>query len=132
MVKQGSDVILMITAVPSRIPHPFTAGFGPAWAAVEAMARTFAAELGPHGVRVICLHSAGSPEAQRSIEKTMTTKPELARRVEGWNQRSASRNLLNKWPTLEEVGNMAAFMASNKAGVTTGTTVNLTGGMVND
>jgi enoyl-[acyl-carrier-protein] reductase (NADH) len=39
---------------------------------------------------------------------------------------------LGKWPTLEDVENMAAFMASDKAGATTGATVNLTGGMVND
>ena len=132
MVKQGSGVIMMITAVPSQIPYPFTAGFGPAWAAVEAMSRTLAAELGPFGVRTICLHSAGSPEAAKSIEKTFTSSSQLAKRSEGWNQRSASRNLLNKWPTLQDVGNMAAFYASDRAGVTTGTTVNLTGGMVND
>ena len=38
---------MMIMAVPSRIPYPFTAGFGPAWAAVESMSRVLAAELGP-------------------------------------------------------------------------------------
>lgn len=132
MVRQGSGVIMMITAIPARIPYPFTAGFGPAWTAVEAMARTLAAELGPHGIRTICLHSSGSPDAEQSIEKTMTNNPELTERMDGWNQRWAYRNLLNKWPTLEDVGNMAAFMASDKAGVTTGATVNLTGGMVND
>lgn len=35
--------------------------------------------------RTVCLHSAGSPEAQKSIEKTLTTNPELARRAEGWS-----------------------------------------------
>jgi NAD(P)-dependent dehydrogenase (short-subunit alcohol dehydrogenase family) len=132
MIRQESGVIMMITAVPSRIPYPFTAGFGPAWAAVESMSRVLAAELGPYGIRTVCLHSAGSPEAAKSIEKTLTKNPELVKRSDGWNQRSASRNLLNKWPTLEDVGNMAAFFASDKAGVTTGATINLTGGMVND
>ena len=41
-----------------------------------------------------------------------------------------SRNLLGRGPTLEEVGNMAAFLASDLAGATTGTTVSLTAGMV--
>src|SRR4249920_2343093 len=36
---------------------------GCAWAAVEAMLRLLAAELGPHGVRTVCLHSAGSEGA---------------------------------------------------------------------
>jgi 3-oxoacyl-[acyl-carrier protein] reductase len=53
MVKQGSGVILMITAVPSHMPFPYTAGFGPAWAAVEALSRTLAAELGAYGVRTV-------------------------------------------------------------------------------
>lgn len=132
MIKQKSGVMMAITAVPSQVPYPFTAGFGPAWAAVEAMFRVLAAEVGQHGVRALCLHSAGSPAAEKSIEKTLAiNNPELAARAEGWNIRSSNRNLLGKMPTLEEVGYMAAFMASDKAGVTTGTTINLNGGMVN-
>lgn len=132
MIKRGSGVILMITAVPSRIPYPFTAGFGPAWAAVEAMSRTMAAEFGPYGVRTVCLRSAGSPEAEESIGRTLTSRPELAARMEGWHQRSTNRNLLNKWPTLEEVGHVAAFMASDRASTMTGITIDLSGGMIND
>ena len=129
MVKQGSGVIMGITAIPSQIPFPYTAGFGPAWAAVEATFRLLAAELGPHGVRTVCLHSAGSEGA---AGKTLATNnPELNKRMEGWGQRWAARNLLGKNPTLEEVGNMAAFMASDLAGATTGTTVDLSGGMTN-
>jgi NADP-dependent 3-hydroxy acid dehydrogenase YdfG len=66
-------------------------------------------------------------------DKTLTssTNPEMDKRFEGWGQRWASRNLLGKAPTLEEVGNMAVFMASNLAGATTGTTVSLNDGMIN-
>lgn len=63
MVKQRSGVILTITATPARLAFPMVAGFGPAWAAVEALSRGLAAGLGPHGIRVVCLRSAGSPEA---------------------------------------------------------------------
>src|SRR5690349_7428587 len=35
MVKQRSGVIMGMTAVVSQWPLPYTAGFGPAWAAVE-------------------------------------------------------------------------------------------------
>jgi NAD(P)-dependent dehydrogenase (short-subunit alcohol dehydrogenase family) len=129
MVKQHSGVIMGITAVVSKVPFPFTAGFGPAWAAVEAMLRLLAAELGPYGVRTVCLHSAGSDGA---ADKTMVRdNPELDKRTEAWGQRWMSHNLLGKNPTLEEVGNMAAFLASDLAGATTGTTINLTGGMTN-
>jgi NAD(P)-dependent dehydrogenase (short-subunit alcohol dehydrogenase family) len=128
MVQQHSGVIMGMTAVVSQMPFPYTAGFGPAWAAVEAMLRLLAAELGPHGVRTVCLHSAGSEGA---ADKTLAqTNPELDTRAEGWGERWMSRNLLGRGPTLEEVGNMAAFMASDLAGATTGTTVSLTAGMV--
>jgi 3-oxoacyl-[acyl-carrier protein] reductase len=129
MVQQHAGVIMGMTAVVSQTPLPYTAGFGPAWAAVEAMLRVLAAELGPYGVRTVCLHSAGSAGA---ADKTLVqNNPELAQREELWGQRWMSRNLLGRGPTLEEVGHMAAFMASDLAGATTGTTVNLTAGMVN-
>lgn len=129
MVKQGSGVLMMITATPSKIPIPFTTGFGPAWAAIEALFRTLSAELGPQGVRTIGLFSAGSPESQESITKTFRQNAEVDKRVQEW--KFVHRNLLGKWPTLEQVGNMAAFMASDKAGVTTGTSADITGGMIN-
>jgi 3-oxoacyl-[acyl-carrier protein] reductase len=129
MVQKHSGVIMGMTAVVSQLPLPYTAGFGPAWAAVEAMLRLLAAELGPHGVRTVCLHSAGSEGA---ADKTLAnTNPELDKRAEGWGQRWMSRNLLGRGPTLEEVGHMAAFMASDLAGATTGTIVSLDAGMIN-
>jgi NAD(P)-dependent dehydrogenase (short-subunit alcohol dehydrogenase family) len=128
MVKQHSGVIMGMTAVVSQMPLPYTAGFGPAWAAVEAMLRLLAAELGLYGVRTVCLHSAGSEGA---VDKTLAlSNPELDTRTEQWGERWMSRNLLGRGPTLEEVGNMAAFLASDLAGATTGTTVSLTAGMV--
>jgi NAD(P)-dependent dehydrogenase (short-subunit alcohol dehydrogenase family) len=128
MVQQHAGVIMGMTAVVSQMPLPYTAGFGPAWAAVEAMLRLLAAELGPHGVRTVCLHSAGS---QGAADKTLaSTNPELDKRTEEWGQRWMSRNLLGRGPTLEEVGNMATFLASDLAGATTGTTVSLNAGMI--
>ena len=127
MTKQKSGVLLMITAIPSRMPIPYTTGFGPAWAAMEAMSRTLAAELGSLGIRSVVLHSAGSPEAQESIDSTFSKRPEVETRIKEW--KFIHRNLLNRWPTLAEVGNMAAFMVSDKASVTTAAMVNLTGGM---
>jgi len=129
MVKQHAGVIMGMTAVVSQMPLPYTAGFGPAWAAVEAMLRLLAAELGPYGVRTVCLHSAGSEGA---ADKTLaSSNPELEKRADLWGERWMSRNLLGRGPTLEEVGNMAAFLASDLAGATTGTTVSLTAGMIN-
>ena len=54
----------MMTA-PARIGRPLVGAFGAACAAVEAFARTLAAEVGPYGVRVVCLRS-------RAFQKTPT------------------------------------------------------------
>lgn len=131
MVKQRAGVIMMITAIPSHIPIPYTTGFGPAWAAIEALSKTLAAELGEHGVRTVYLHSSGSPESQESIDKTFEVSPVVEQRMKEW--KFVHRNLVGgKHPTLAQVGYMAAFMASDKAGVTSGTFANITGGMVNE
>ena len=76
----------------------------------------------------LCRREAGSEGA---ADKTLaSSNPELKKRADLWGERWMSRNLLGRGPTLEEVGNMAAFLASDLAGATTGTTVSLTAGMV--
>jgi NAD(P)-dependent dehydrogenase (short-subunit alcohol dehydrogenase family) len=54
-VERGSGVILTLTATPARLAAPLVGGMGAAWAAVEALSRGLAAELGPRGIRVVCL-----------------------------------------------------------------------------
>ena len=64
MIKQGSGVIMMITATPARLGIPLVGGFSVACAALESLSRSLAAEaLGPKGVRAIRSRSAGSPES---------------------------------------------------------------------
>lgn len=56
-------MILTITATPARAAIPNVGGCGAACAAIEGLCRQLACELGPQGVRVVCLRSAGSPDA---------------------------------------------------------------------
>src|SRR5258705_11204464 len=64
MQKCGSGVILAITATPARVLLPNSGNFGVACAAIERLCKQLACELGPQGIRVICLRSAGSPGAR--------------------------------------------------------------------
>ncbi|MGP4009646.1 SDR family NAD(P)-dependent oxidoreductase [Streptomyces sp. 4N124] len=68
MTEQGTGVIVTLTASPSRTAVPLMGGMAPAWAAIEALSRGLAAELGPHGVRVVCLNAAGMPETPQLTE----------------------------------------------------------------
>ena len=62
MVRQGPGVIISITHR-CATPVPHHGGYGVACGAVEGLWRSLAAELGPHGIRLVILRSAGSPDA---------------------------------------------------------------------
>lgn len=97
---------------------------------LTAIYRTLAVELGPHGVRTVCLHSTGSPETGDSIAKTFSQDPAVLKKfTDGWTERSAQHQLLSKPTSLENVAAMAAFMASDKAGASTGSLANMSAGM---
>jgi NAD(P)-dependent dehydrogenase (short-subunit alcohol dehydrogenase family) len=62
MIAQGSGIILMLTSGTSAGAVPMMGSTGPADAEMEALMRSLAAELGPHGIRVLGMWTAGVPE----------------------------------------------------------------------
>ena len=132
MVRQGSGVIMMITAGPARVGTPSVGGFGAACAAMEGFARQLAAELGPEGVRVVCLRSAGSPEAP-GLDEVFTLNAQNAGMTRQELEASYAAGIpLRRFPRLAEVGNVAALMASDLASPMTGTIANITCGATVD
>jgi len=132
MVKQGSGVILMITATPARLPVPAVGGFAVACAALEGLSRQLAAEVGPHGVRVVCLRSAGSPEAP-GVDKVLNQDAQAAGMTRKDFQPQLKQGMfLRRFPSLVEVANVAALMASDFASPMTGTVANMTCGAIAD
>jgi NAD(P)-dependent dehydrogenase (short-subunit alcohol dehydrogenase family) len=131
MVRQGSGVIMAITASTARLAIPEVGGTWVAFDAIESLSRQWACELGRHGVRAIWLQTTGLPEtiADTALLPGYGTGPDGMNRDQliAWMRRST---LLDRLTSLEEVGNMAAFMASDRAGAVTGAAVNLTCGQV--
>lgn len=128
MSRKGSGVILAITATPARRFIPNTGNFGVACAAIENLCRQLAGELGPQGIRVICLRSAGSPDAPK-LDEIFNQLAELAgvsRQV--FEADLAERTLLKRLPKVAEVAQVAALMASDRASAMTGTVANVTCG----
>lgn len=132
MLPHGSGVIMTVGALHSRIGIPLVGGYGPAQALKESLTRSLSAELAPHGLRVVGLRPQG-------IDGSSTIREAFEPRAEAtgltWPQfqevltaRTHSRRLM----TLDEVGNVAAFMASDLASGMTGTTINLTMGSMDD
>ena len=130
MVPNKSGVIMRVTTLHSRMGLPLVGGYGAAQAAMEALTRDLSAELAPHGIRVVGLRPHAIPE-------TATMKEVFDAKATGltWAQfqeHLASTTHPRRVTTLDDVAQVAAFVASDRASGLTGTTVNLTMGSLDD
>ena len=136
MVKQGAGVILTLSTPGSRMSGAGFLGYGVTCGAIETFTRILAGELGPSGVRAVCLRSDAIPEALPTSHSRRVFNG-LAERagttVEAMlAERAQNGTLLRRFPTLAEVANFAAFIASDRARAMTGAIANLTCGSVVD
>ncbi|ADD42980.1 SDR family NAD(P)-dependent oxidoreductase [Stackebrandtia nassauensis] len=137
MMKQKSGVILPLSGPMARSAAAFSGSFGLAHAAIESLSRQLAAELGPHGIRVVCIRPTGMRETaeqlgshvgqvwQRAAERLGLPFEELLTMV-------SSGSPLERALAVNEVAEVAAFMASDRASAMTATTANVTLGSVID
>lgn len=117
MIKQKSGVLLAFGGGgPQTLPG--LGGFKVALDAIESHRRQWACELGPQGIRVVTLKTGGIPE---SI-------PEEATGLEDIVEQIRETTLLKRAATLADVGNVAAFVASDQARTLTATWVNISSG----
>jgi NAD(P)-dependent dehydrogenase (short-subunit alcohol dehydrogenase family) len=130
MVPNKSGVIMTVTALHSRTGIPLVGGYGPAMAAKEALTRDLSAELAPQGIRVVGLRPHGMPET--STMKEVFDAKATGMTWEQFQEYLASTTHPRRVMTLDELANMAVFVASDKASGMTGTTVNLTMGGLDD
>jgi NAD(P)-dependent dehydrogenase (short-subunit alcohol dehydrogenase family) len=126
MIQQRAGVILAISATPARQPIPQNGNFGVSCAAIESLCRQLAGELGPHGIRVICLRSAGSAEVLQAVFAELGAQ--LGISAEAFEARIVEQTLLKRLPKLVEFANAAALMASDYASAMTGSVANVTCG----
>nr|WP_294947422.1 SDR family oxidoreductase [uncultured Mucilaginibacter sp.] len=112
MQTQTEGTILLLTAALSRSKLPNLAGITAASAAIEGLTRVMAAEWGSNGIKVICLCAGAIMET---------------RRISGWIEGAAQQyqvpveqivaqykgfDILKASPTLKQLGDTAAFLAS--------------------
>jgi 3-oxoacyl-[acyl-carrier protein] reductase len=129
MIRQGSGVILFFGGAGGRDPirdyasggfQVYLGGFQVALGALDVLRRQLAVELGPHGIRVVTLQSGGVPETTREDWREAITESFV------------STSMLKRVETLDDVGNVAAFAASDLARTMTATNLNITAGRVAD
>jgi NAD(P)-dependent dehydrogenase (short-subunit alcohol dehydrogenase family) len=135
-------VLLTLSTPGSKMAAPGVLGYCVTCAGKEAFSRVLAAELAPKNIRVICLRPhaiADAPAAgsyTKDLFKTQTSYKETAddQPVSEWLPGSlmAQSTMLKRLPTLSEVAETAAFLASDRAGAMTGIVANLSCGAVVD
>lgn len=132
MIKKKSGVLMRITALHSRTGLPLVGGYGPAMAAQEALTRQLSAELAPQGIRVVGLRPQAIPDS-RTIKDAYEPRAKATGMTwDQWQENLASKTHPRRLMTLDEVSNMAVFMASDRASGMTGTIVNMTMGSLDD
>jgi 3-oxoacyl-[acyl-carrier protein] reductase len=122
MVRQGSGVMLLFGGSGEPLRDYSIGGLQVAYEALEAMRRQFASELGKHGVRVVTIRTGGVID---SISESFEGRDELVASLEGMT-------MLGRGALLEDVGNVAAFVASDKARTMTAATANISCGALID
>lgn len=119
MTARGSGVIVMLSSSAAGESGPRMGGFSVACAGIECLARSLAGEVGRRGVRLVALRPNFTPE----------TTPEVSLDDVRF---LVDATALGRLPRLAEVGDTAAFVASDGAGAMTGAVVNLTCGAIVD
>jgi 3-oxoacyl-[acyl-carrier protein] reductase len=122
MGRRGSGVILFFGGEGDPPRGHNLGGLQTAFHAVEAMRRQLATELGRHGVRTVTLRTGGVPE----------TIPDKFEGRDQLSQSLAQATLLGRTATLDDVANVAAFVASDRARTMTAATVNVSAGALLD
>lgn len=133
MTVRRSGAILTLSTAGSRFARPGNLGYGTACAAIEQMTQRLAVELGPRGVRVVCLRPTAIADAPSNGSYTgelfgpwaAEAGVSLEQMLAQWGE---DLTLLGRLPTLAQVADAAVFLASDRAGAITGAVADLTCG----
>jgi 3-oxoacyl-[acyl-carrier protein] reductase len=122
MIRRRSGVILIFGGSGPPLRGYNLGGLQVAFEALESMRRQLASELGPHGVRAVTLRTGGVPE---SIPEGFEGRERIVGDIE-------KMTMLGRAATIEDVGNVAAFVASDRARSMTAATANISCGALVD
>jgi NAD(P)-dependent dehydrogenase (short-subunit alcohol dehydrogenase family) len=129
-------VILTMSEAGARFAVPGLLGHIVSSAGKETFARVLAAELAPRNIRVVCIRSHALTDAPAAGSYTGELFAPAAAAaglsVEEWIAGLAEGTMLKRLPTLADIAETAAFLASDRASLMTGTVANVTAGAAMD
>ncbi|MDY7103071.1 MAG: SDR family NAD(P)-dependent oxidoreductase [Actinomycetota bacterium] len=118
MIEAGGGRIVNQASMAAKKGTPGEAAYAASKAAVVALTRIAASELGAHGITV----NATCPGYVLTEMGADTRDPG---QVEAWSAQSP----LGRLASVDDVASVVAFLASDRAGYLTGQAINVTGGM---
>jgi sorbitol-6-phosphate 2-dehydrogenase len=129
MIKQGHGVILNMSSESGKEGSQGQSAYSATKGAVDSFTRSWAKELGKYDVRVVAcapgiMEATGlrTPAYNEALAYTRGVKPDQL-------STDYSKVIpLGRDGKLDEVGNLVAFLVSDRASYITGTTINISGG----
>jgi NAD(P)-dependent dehydrogenase (short-subunit alcohol dehydrogenase family) len=132
MTRQKSGVIIFVTGSPARPHVPGATAIGAAFGAIENLTGNLAFEVGPLGVRVVCLRTVANVDS-KPIHDTMEF---VASRMNITKEQAigqvALSNFLKIPATVQDTANAAVLIACDRARMMTATVVNASAGAALD
>ena len=129
MLKQGGGVIVNMSSESGKEGSQGQSAYSATKGACDSLTRSWAKELGSHNIRVVAvapgiMEATGlrTPAYNEALAYTRGVKPEDL-------STDYSKVIpLGRDGKLDEVGNLVAFLVSDRGGYVAGTTVNISGG----
>ena len=133
MVAQGHGVVIHVTSIQRELPLPeATTAYAAAKAALSTYSKSLSKEVSPKGVRVVRV-SPGWIETEASVRLAERLAKDAGTDYDGGKQlimNSLGGIPIGRSSKLEEVANLIAFLASDRAATITGTEYVIDGGTV--
>lgn len=133
MTRRGSGVVIHVTSIQRELPLPeATTAYAAAKAALSTYSKSLSKEVAPQGVRVVRV-SPGWIETESSVDLARRLAAEHGISVEQGKKmimQSLGGVPIGRPSKPEEIANLIAFLASDRAGSITGTEYVIDGGTV--
>ncbi|MBQ9493265.1 MAG: SDR family oxidoreductase [Oscillibacter sp.] len=129
MLKQGGGVIVNMSSESGKEGSQGQSAYSATNGARDSFTRSWAKELGPYNIRVVaCAPGIMEPTGLRSPAYNAALAYTRGVKVEELSTDYNKVIPLGRDGKLNEVGNLVAFLVSDRAGYITGTTINISGG----